>query len=116
MLDGTYVRSVRFNNMSLQPNVDTLQEFNLLRNSFSTEYGQGQAVVSMVTKSGSNQLHGDLFDYFRNGDMNARNFFAAVHDSLKRNQFGGTAGGRIRTGRRRDLCAGTIAPGGCLAR
>ena len=50
VLDGTYVRSIRFNNLSLQPNVDTLQEFNLLRNSFSTEYGQGQAVVSMVTK------------------------------------------------------------------
>jgi len=60
VLDGTYVRSVRFNNMSLQPNVDTLQEFNLLRNSFSTEYGQGQAVVSMVTKSGSNQIHGTV--------------------------------------------------------
>src|ERR1019366_4792569 len=51
--------------------------------------------VNVVTKSGSNQLHGDMFEFLRNGDVNARNFFAATHDSLKRNQFGGTLGGRI---------------------
>jgi hypothetical protein len=49
----------------------------------------------VVTKSGTNQIHGDLFEFLRNGDINARNFFAATHDSLKRNQYGGTAGGKI---------------------
>ncbi len=97
VLDGTYVRSVRFNNMSLQPNVDTLQEFNLLRNSFSTEYGQGQAVVSMVTKSGSNSIHGTAYDFARNSMFDARNYFATtitnpVKPHFSRQQYGGTIG------------------------
>ena len=54
-IDGVYVRSLRFNNLSLNPPLDAVQEVNLLRNSFSTEYGQGQAVVSIVTKSGTNR-------------------------------------------------------------
>jgi hypothetical protein len=52
--------------------------------------------VNVVTKSGSNQFHGDLFEFIRNGDLDARNFFSTTgHDSLKRNQFGGVAGGKI---------------------
>ena len=54
------------------------------------------AVVNAVTKSGTNQLHGDLFEFVRNGDLNARNFFAPTQDSLHRNQFGGTVSGPIR--------------------
>ncbi len=96
VLDGTYVRSVRFNNMSLQPNTDTLQEFNLLRSTFSTEYGQGQAVVSMVTKSGTNSLHGSGYEFARNAVFDARNYFATPASGPKpdfhRNQFGGTFG------------------------
>lgn len=97
VLDGTYVCSVRFNNMSFLPNIDTLEEFNLLRNSFSTEYGQGQAVVSMVTKSGSNKIHGTAYDYARNSVFDARNYFATsitnpVKPSFTRQQFGGTLG------------------------
>ena len=52
--------------MSLNPPIDTVQEVNVLRNSFSTEYGQGQAVVSMVTKSGTNGFSGTVYEYFRN--------------------------------------------------
>ncbi len=95
VIDGVYVRSLRFNNLSLQPSVDTVQEFNVLRNSFSSEYGQGQAIVSAVTKSGTNQLHGSLFEYLRNDALDARNFFAAQKPAYRRNQFGGTAGGPI---------------------
>jgi hypothetical protein len=99
VLDGTYVRSVRFNNMSLLPNTDTLQEFNLLRSTFSTEYGQGQAVVSMVTKSGTNQIHGSGYLFARNGIFDARNYFQPVSSGPKpdfhRWQFGGTFGGPI---------------------
>ncbi len=99
VLDGTYVRSVRFNNMSLLPNTDTLQEFNLLRSTFSTEYGQGQAVVSMVTKSGTNSLHGSGYLFARNGIFDARNYFAPPSTGPKpdfhRYQFGGTFGGPI---------------------
>jgi hypothetical protein len=54
-----------------------------------------RGVVNAVTKSGSNRWHGGLFEFIRNGDVNAINYFASKQDSLKRNQFGGTFGGRI---------------------
>lgn len=100
VLDGVYVRSLRFNVLSIQPSVDTLQEFNLLRSSFGTEYGQGQAVVSMVTKSGSNKIHGSAFEYTRSSFFDARNYFSTYsafpHKPVyHRNQFGGTIGGPI---------------------
>jgi hypothetical protein len=99
VIDGVYVRSLRFNNLSLQPSVDAVQEFNVLRNSFSTEYGQGQAVVSVVTKSGTNTVHGSLYEYLRNDKLDAANFFinstSAQKPEYRRNQFGGTVGGPI---------------------
>ena len=79
------------------PFPDALQEFSVQTNGVSARYGlHPYAVVNAVTKSGTNQFHGDLFEFVRNGDLNARNFFAATQDSLRRNQFGGTAGGPIR--------------------
>jgi len=95
VIDGVYVRSLRFNNLSLQPSIDTVQEFTVLRNSFSTEYAQGQAVVSAVTKSGTNTVHGSAYEYLRNDKMDARNFFAAQKPAFRRNQFGGTLGGPV---------------------
>ena len=95
VIDGVYVRSLRFNNLSLQPSVDTVQEFTVLRNSFSTEYGQGQAVVSAVTKSGTNAVHGSAYEYLRNDKLDARNFFAAQKPAYRRNQYGGTLGGPV---------------------
>ena len=78
------------------PFPDALQEFKLETSSLSAQYGQHSAgAVNAVTKSGTNDFHGDLFEFLRNGDLNARNFFAVVPDELKRNQFGGTFGGRI---------------------
>ena len=81
------------------PFPDALQEFSIETSAVSSRFGTHPgATVNVVTKSGSNQFHGDLFDYLRNGDLNARNFFSITgHDSLKRNQFGGTAGGKIIT-------------------
>ncbi|MDQ1474229.1 MAG: hypothetical protein QOJ99_5709 [Bryobacterales bacterium] len=76
------------------PNPDAIEEFSVQTNSFSAEYGRGSgAIVNVVTKSGTNDFHGSAFEFFRNGDLNARNFFAANHDQLKRNQFGGSFGG-----------------------
>ena len=84
-------------NMNLPfPNPDALQEFNLQTSSMSAQYGGGAAVVNIVTKSGTNSLHGSAFEFVRNGDMNARNFFAAAQDTLKRNQYGATIGGPIK--------------------
>jgi Carboxypeptidase regulatory-like domain/TonB-dependent Receptor Plug Domain/TonB dependent receptor len=95
VIDGVYVRSLRFNNLSLQPSLDTIQEFNVLRNAFSSEYGQGQAIVTAVTKSGTNELHGSAYEYLRNDVMDARNFFAATKPAYRRNQFGATGGGPV---------------------
>jgi hypothetical protein len=79
------------------PFPDALQEFSVQTSGVSARYGlHPYAVVNAVTKSGTNQFHGELFEFVRNGDMDARNFFAATPDTLRRNQFGGTGGGPIR--------------------
>jgi hypothetical protein len=86
-----------FTNVNLPiPFPDALQEFSVQTSSLPARFGlHPGAVVNAVTKSGTNDLHGSLFEFLRNGDLNARNTFAPVHDSLKRNQFGGTLGGRV---------------------
>lgn len=82
-------------NMPL-PFPDALQEFKVETSSLTAQNGvHAGGTVTSVTKSGTNEFHGDAFDFFRNGDMNARNFFAPTRDTLKRNQFGGTVGGPI---------------------
>ncbi len=79
------------------PNPDAIQEFSVQKTNFSAEYGNAMgAVVNVVTKSGSNELHGAAFEFVRNAVFNARNFFAARRDTLKRNQFGATLGGPVR--------------------
>jgi Carboxypeptidase regulatory-like domain/TonB dependent receptor-like, beta-barrel len=90
-----------YSNVSLPfPFPDAIQEFSVQTSGLSARYGlHAGGVMNVVTKSGTNQIHGSLFEFLRNGNMNARNFFAPVHDSLKRNQFGGTAGGPVRKDR-----------------
>ncbi|HWB98352.1 MAG TPA: TonB-dependent receptor, partial [Bryobacteraceae bacterium] len=85
-------------NMNLPfPNPDSVQEFTLDSNNLSAQFGNSAGgVVNIVTRSGTNEVHGDVFEFLRNGDLNARNFFAPTHDTLKRNQFGGAAGGPIQ--------------------
>ena len=78
------------------PFPDVLQEFSVQTNAIPAAYGvRAGAVVNIVTKSGTNDLHGSLFHFLRTGATNARPFFAARRDDLKRNQFGGTLGGPI---------------------
>ena len=86
-----------FSNVNLPfPFPDALQEFSVETNALPARNGlHPGGAVNVVTKSGTNQLHGDLFEFLRNGSENARNYFLATHDVLHRNQFGGTAGGRI---------------------
>jgi len=86
-----------FTNVNLPiPFPDALQEFSVQTGSLPARFGlHPGAVVNAVTKSGTNSWHGSLFEFLRNGDVNARNFFATAHDSLKRNQWGGTVGSRI---------------------
>jgi hypothetical protein len=86
-----------FNNLSLPlPFPDALQEFKVETSALPAQYGQHSAgAVNAITKSGTNEYHGDVFEFVRNYMFNARNFFAPVRDSLKRNQFGGTLGAPI---------------------
>jgi hypothetical protein len=86
-----------FNNLNLPtPFPDALQEFKVETSALPARYGHHAAsAVNLVTKSGSNEVHGDAFEFLRNYHFNARNFFAPERDSLNRNQFGGTIGAPI---------------------
>ena len=82
------------------PSVDSIQEFRVERNSFSAEFGQAQgAVVNLITKGGSNEFHGTLFEFFRHDSLNANNFFlnraGQPKPKLKYNNFGGNFSGPI---------------------
>ena len=95
-LDGGSNEDPYTNTNNPFPNPDALEEFSVQTNSFSAEYGRGSgAIVNVVTRSGTNEFHGSAFDFLRNGDLNAKNFFASQVDQLKRNQFGGSLGGPI---------------------
>src|SRR5262245_7426867 len=90
------------------PNPDAVQEFSIQTSTFDAQFGRSVGgVVNVVTRSGTNQLHGSLFEFLRNYDLNAANFFSG-RDSLKRNQFGGSVGGpvyipRLYDGRNRSF-------------
>lgn len=100
LLDGGDNTSITFGLPVMDPNPDTVAEFRVLENNYTAEYGRtGGGIVTVVTKSGTNQLHGSVFDYLRNGAFNASNFFnnaaGLPRPVLRRNQFGGTIGGPI---------------------
>jgi hypothetical protein len=86
-----------FSNVNLPiPFPDAIQEFSVQASGLPAQYGlHPGGVVNIVTKSGANSFHGDAFEFLRNGDLNGRTEGTLVRDTLKRNQFGGTAGGRI---------------------
>lgn len=96
-LDGGLNMDMYNNLPAAFPNPDALQEFSILQNGYSAVNGRNAgAVVNMVTKSGTNQVKGVLYNFLRNDKLNTRNFFAARPDPLKRNQFGGTFGAPVR--------------------
>jgi hypothetical protein len=97
LMDGGYHNDV-FSAVNLPlPFPDVLQEFSVQTSSIPASYGErAGGVVNIVTKSGTNAFHGDLFEFLRNGAVNARNYFATKVDQQKRNQFGGTIGGPIK--------------------
>lgn len=78
----------------LKPSVDAVQEFKVVTNGYSAEYGRSSSgVVSVALKSGTNQLHGSAFEFIRNAAVDAKNLFATYQPPYKRNQFGGSLGG-----------------------
>jgi hypothetical protein len=101
------------------PNPDAVQEFRVVTSGYGPEYISAPGgVVNIVTKSGTNNFHGNVFEFLRNSVVNARNYFAAKTDDLKRSQFGGTAGGPIVKnklfifGSYQGTAMATSAPGG----
>ena len=99
LLDGIDNNSNDNGGVVLRSNVDAIQEFKLQTNSYSAEFGRsGGAVVNAITKSGANNYHGDVFEFFRNSSLDARDFFedpTQKKASFKQNQFGATFGGPI---------------------
>src|SRR5580658_5025701 len=101
LLDGGLNNDLLDNSNLLDPNPDSIAEFRLLTSNYTAEYGRnGGGIISEVIKSGSNQIHGSAFDFFRNRVLDANDFFniplGIPRLDLKRNQFGGTLGGPIR--------------------
>ncbi len=96
-LDGIYNMDNYLSSGNPFPNTDATQEFRVLTNNFSAEYGGGStAVVSVVTKSGTNDWHGDAFEFARNEFFNAPDWFSKAKDPYVRNIFGGSQGGPIQ--------------------
>jgi hypothetical protein len=100
VLDGAYHNNPQSNGYMTTPFPDALQEFKVETSAGNAQGGVKSAgSVSLVTKSGTNEFHGNLFEFVRNGKFNARNAFATRRDTIKRNQFGGTLGGPIVQGK-----------------
>src|SRR5271167_4351236 len=100
LLDGGLNNDLLDNSNLLDPNPDSIAEFRLLTSNYTAEYGRnGGGIISIVTKSGTNQIHGSLFEFIRNGDFDANDYFTIQQGlprlDLKRNQFGATLGGPI---------------------
>jgi len=93
------------NQLTFQPPIDTLAEYKIDNSSFPAQYGRNSgAIVNLATRSGTNEYHGELFEFFRNNDLDARNFFNVAHSAsgaplaqapFKRNEFGASGGGPI---------------------
>ncbi|HEX4020392.1 MAG TPA: carboxypeptidase regulatory-like domain-containing protein [Acidobacteriaceae bacterium] len=82
---------------AIVPNLDAIAEFRIITSNYDAEYGEfsgGQ--ISVITKSGSNGFHGDVFEFLRNTDLDARNYFSPTRGVFRQNQFGGTVGGPVR--------------------
>jgi Carboxypeptidase regulatory-like domain len=94
LVNGGDVSEGRNMGAGLVPNLDSIQEFRLITNSFDAEYGKfSGAVMNAITKSGTNGVHGDAFEFLRNDKFDARNFFDPTKAELRRNQFGYAVGG-----------------------
>ena len=98
LIDGLDNNERFIGTVIIRPSVDAIQEMRVETNSFSAELGRAAGgVINVVTKSGTNQLHGSAFEFYRNEAFDARNFFAATgpKPEFKLHQFGGSLGGRI---------------------
>ncbi|MGD1096316.1 MAG: TonB-dependent receptor [Bryobacteraceae bacterium] len=97
ILNGANVEEGIAEGAAIIPNLDSIEEFRVLTSNFDAEYGNySGGLVSVVTKSGKDQLHGSAFEFLRNTDLDARGFFDPSLATYIQNQFGGTLGGPIK--------------------
>jgi hypothetical protein len=96
LLDGLDNNEFGNGTVVIQPPPDSIQEFRVEENSMSAEYGRGGAMVSLVLRSGTNQVHGAAWEFVRNNKLDARNYFATSGLGFQRNQYGGQLGGPIK--------------------
>jgi hypothetical protein len=99
VINGLTLNNLTNSSITFQPSIGTVEEFKINNATFSAEYGQSSGtVVNIATRSGANEFHGELFEFFRNDALDARNFFTLTSNQpppFKRNQFGGQLGGPI---------------------
>lgn len=97
MVNGGDGNDIFVNSPAIQPSPDAIEEFRVLTNTFDAEYGRNSgSVVNVVTKSGSNSIHGDVYEFLRNQALNTRGYFDPFLLDYKQNQFGATLGGPIK--------------------
>ncbi len=103
LVNGVTTNNLTFGSLMFQPPIGSLQEFKVDNSAFSAEYGHvSGAIVNIVTRSGTNELHGEGFEFLRNDALDARNFFEFTTPDphpFSRNQFGGSLGGPVIQGR-----------------
>ena len=97
LIDGVDNNELTAGGISILSNIDSIQEFKVLTYNYSAEYGtRAGPTVLLTTKSGTNNFHGSLYEFFRNTDLDAKSFFAQEREKFNLNQFGGSIGGPIR--------------------
>jgi archaellum component FlaF (FlaF/FlaG flagellin family) len=97
MVNGGDVKELMNGGSAIIPDLDSIAEFRVLTNNVNAEYGNySGGIVNVVTKGGANQVHGSAFEFLRNTDLDARNFFSPQRGFYRQNQFGGTVGGPIK--------------------
>jgi hypothetical protein len=97
LVNGGDVKELMNGGTTIIPDLDSIAEFRVLTNNFDAEYGNySGGIVNVITKSGANAVHGTGFEFLRNTDLDARNFFSPERSFYRQNQFGGTVGGPIR--------------------
>ena len=97
LIDGVDNNELTAGGIAILSNIDSIQEFKVLTYNYSAEYGtRAGPTVLLTTKSGSNNFHGSLYEFFRNTSLDAKSFFAASAEKFNLNQFGGSVGGPIR--------------------
>jgi hypothetical protein len=97
LVNGSDVKEEMNGGTGIIPNLDSISEFRVLTNNFDAEFGNyAGGIVNVVTKGGTDQLHGNVFEFLRNTVLDSRNYFSPERETYQQNQFGGTLGGPIK--------------------